>query len=67
MGLMLACELGEDVDAAKVVLDALGVGLLLNYTGPHTLRFLPPLVCGTAEVDELISKLPALIAGAKTA
>lgn len=66
MGLMLACELPEDVDAAKLVLDALQVGLLLNYTGPHTLRFLPPLICGTQEVDELIEKLPALIAGART-
>ena len=67
MGLMLACELGEDVDAGQLVLDALGQGLLLNYTGPHTLRFLPPLICTTADVDTLIAKLPALIAGAKQA
>jgi len=65
MGLMLACEFGDDVDAGKLVLDALGEGLILNYTGPHTLRFLPPLVCGTQDVDVLIAKLPALIAGSK--
>ena len=62
MGLMLACELPQDVDAAQVVLDALGEGLLLNYTGPHTLRFLPPLVCTREDVDCLLAKLPALIA-----
>ena len=65
MGLMLAVEFGENVDAAKLVLDALGAGLVLNYTGPHTLRFLPPLVCTTGDVDVLMQKLPALIAGAK--
>ena len=67
MGLMLAAEFGEDVDAAKVVLDALGVGLVLNYTGPHTLRFLPPLICATEDVDVLMAKLPALLEGATAA
>lgn len=65
MGLMVACELPEDVDAAQLVINALGEGLLLNYTGPHTLRFLPPLVCTNAEIDAMIEKLPGLIAGAK--
>ena len=64
MGLMLACELSEDVDAARLVIDALSCGLLLNYTGPHTLRFLPPLVCTKGDVDVLIGALPGLIAGA---
>lgn len=64
-GLMLACDLEDGVDAAKVVLDALDAGLLLNYTGPRTLRFLPPLVCTEQDVDELLAKLPALIAGAR--
>lgn len=65
MGLMLAVEFAEDVDAAKIVLDALGAGLVLNYTGPHTLRFLPPLICAKEDVDVLMAKLPVLIAGAK--
>ncbi len=64
MGLMLACELGEDVDAPKLVIDALSCGFVLNYTGPHTLRFLPPLVCTKEDVDALIAALPGLVAGA---
>lgn len=66
LGLMVACELPTDVDAPKLVTDALGQGLLLNYTGPHTLRFLPPLVCTAQDVDALVEKLPGLIDGART-
>ena len=64
MGLMLAIEFGEDVDAGKLVLDALGAGFVLNYTGPHTLRFLPPLICTKEDVDALMAAMPGLIAGA---
>ncbi|MDO4401183.1 MAG: aspartate aminotransferase family protein [Coriobacteriia bacterium] len=64
MGLMLAIEFGDEVDAGKLVLDALGAGFVLNYTGSHTLRFLPPLICTTEDVDALMAALPGLIAGA---
>ena len=64
MGLMLAIEFGDEVDAGKLVLDALGAGFVLNYTGPHTLRFLPPLICTTEDVDALMAAMPGLIAGA---
>ena len=33
-----------------IVARALGEGLLLNATGPRTLRFLPPLICGKSHV-----------------
>lgn len=62
-GLMVACDLADDANAFDVVLRALDAGLLLNATGDHTLRFLPPLICEKADVDTLIAKLPALIAG----
>ena len=45
LGLMVACDLAEGVSAPDVVLAGLDEGLLLNFTGPRTLRFLPPLVC----------------------
>ncbi len=61
MGLMVAADLADDRDAFKVVLDALGKGLLLNATGDHTLRFLPPLVCSKGEVDTLIECLSQLL------
>ena len=44
LGLMVACDLAEGVSAPDVVLAGLDEGLLLNFTGPRTLRFLPPLV-----------------------
>ena len=60
---MVACEVPEGVNAFDVVLHALDAGLLLNATGDATLRFLPPLICTEEDVDYLIEKLPALIAG----
>ena len=58
LGLMVACDLAEGVSAPDVVLDE---GLLLNFTGPRTLRFLPPLVCSKEDVDVLVQKLAALL------
>lgn len=60
-GLMVACEFNDSVDAFAVVNDGLSEGLLLNSTGPHTLRFIPPLVCSKSDVDLLISKLLKLL------
>ena len=62
IGLMLAADLAEDGKSAPdVVLDGLGAGLVLNATGPHTLRFLPPLICTKADVDVLVEKLSGLL------
>lgn len=60
-GLMCACDLASGIDANHVVHHALGSGLLLNATGPSTLRFLPPLVCAREDVDALAEKLPGII------
>lgn len=62
MGLMCACDLADGIDAPAVVLRGLEAGLLLNSTGPHTLRFLPPLICSKADVDELVGGLASLLA-----
>ena len=51
LGLMVAADLAEGLDATQIAVDALGKGLLLNATGLHTLRFLPPLICTKYEVD----------------
>ncbi|RDB66861.1 aminotransferase class III-fold pyridoxal phosphate-dependent enzyme [Eggerthella sinensis] len=61
LGLMVAVDLAEGVSAPDVVLAGLDAGLLLNYTGPRTLRFLPPLVCSEADVDVLAQKLGRLL------
>jgi acetylornithine/N-succinyldiaminopimelate aminotransferase len=62
-GLMLACEL--DVPAPEVVRRALTKQrLILNATGPTTVRLLPPLIVGEAEIDTAIERLgAALVAG----
>lgn len=60
-GLMVAAQLDDAHDANDVVARALGEGLLLNATGPHTLRFLPPLICGKSHVDALIERLRRLL------
>ncbi|MDO4182135.1 MAG: acetylornithine/succinylornithine family transaminase [Coriobacteriia bacterium] len=58
LGLMVAVDLAEGVEmsAPDIVAEGLNQGLVLNYTGPATLRFLPPLVCTTAHVDALVEK-----------
>jgi acetylornithine/N-succinyldiaminopimelate aminotransferase len=59
-GLMLACEL--DVPAPEVARRALlGERLVLNATGPATLRLLPPLTIGEVEIHEGIRRLAAAL------
>jgi len=59
-GLMAAISLGEPI-AQRVAADALGRGCVLNPIGDRIIRFLPPLVCGKAEVDTIAGILPDLI------
>ncbi|MGA8365282.1 MAG: aspartate aminotransferase family protein [Solirubrobacteraceae bacterium] len=57
-GLMLACEL--DVPAPEVVRRALiEQRLILNATGPTTVRLLPPLIVGESEIDTALERLGA--------
>ena len=55
-GLMLGADLPAPV-AADVVTAGLAAGLVLNATGPSTLRFLPPLVVGEQDIDRLLAFL----------
>ncbi|HEY6672504.1 MAG TPA: acetylornithine/succinylornithine family transaminase [Solirubrobacterales bacterium] len=52
-GLMLGARL-EGADAREAAARLLGEGLIVNPIGGETLRFLPPLVIGEAEVDEAL-------------
>ncbi len=61
-GLMLAAGLEQGLEAAEVSSRALAGGLVINVPAPDTLRFLPPLIIGDAEVDEALSKLAAALA-----
>jgi acetylornithine/N-succinyldiaminopimelate aminotransferase len=61
-GLMLACEL--DVAAPAVVQRALlEQRLVLNATGPSTLRLLPPLTIDQDDVEDALARLARALAG----
>jgi acetylornithine/N-succinyldiaminopimelate aminotransferase len=55
-GLMIGADL-ESADAARVVSEALASRIVLNYTGPGTLRFLPPLVIEDDDVELVLDFL----------
>ena len=60
-GLMIGFDL--DIDAPSVVRRALAEQrLVINATGPATLRLLPPLVIGDAEVEDCLTRLRAVLA-----
>ncbi len=59
-GLMLACEV--DLSAPDVVRRALlEQRLILNATGPATIRLLPPLTITHEEVDDALGRLTAVL------
>jgi predicted acetylornithine/succinylornithine family transaminase len=60
-GLMLAC--GLSVEGGDIVNECLKRGLLINCTGGKTLRFVPPLIITTQEVDQAIDILDAVMEG----
>ena len=61
-GLMNGIDLTHEAPAAPdVVAAGLEEGLVLNATGPATLRFLPPLICTTDDVDVLVERLRTLL------
>lgn len=64
-GLMIAADLKEGFKAPFVVDAALDAGFLLNATGEHTLRFLPPLIITEADIDKLVAALPSLCVASK--
>ena len=61
---MLAMDLADSVQATapQIVAEGLKSGLVLNYTGPRTLRFLPPLIISREDVDTVMGMLESLLA-----
>jgi acetylornithine/succinyldiaminopimelate/putrescine aminotransferase len=61
-GLMLACEL--DIAAPALVRRVLlEERLIVNATGPSTLRLLPPLTIGEGELDDALARLTRALEG----
>jgi predicted acetylornithine/succinylornithine family transaminase len=62
-GLMLAIDTLEGIDAVALARRALlEQRLVVNATGPGTIRLEPPLIVSEAEIDEAASRLGALAA-----
>jgi acetylornithine/N-succinyldiaminopimelate aminotransferase len=55
LGLMIGLDL--DADCKRVVQMALDKGVILNNTGDHTLRFIPPLVVTKEQIDRVVKVL----------
>jgi len=58
-GLMVGVDL--DADCKTLVEKALQEGVLLNNTGEHTIRFIPPLVVGREEIDKVVDVIGELL------
>jgi acetylornithine/succinyldiaminopimelate/putrescine aminotransferase len=62
-GLMLGIDMDDGVDAVALARRALlEQRLVVNATGPGTIRLEPPLVVSEAEIDEAVARLGALAA-----
>ncbi|MFI5266279.1 MAG: aminotransferase class III-fold pyridoxal phosphate-dependent enzyme, partial [Chloroflexota bacterium] len=59
MGLMIAFDTAEPI-APEVVKKGLDQGIVVNATGPNTVRLVPPLIISHGEVEKAVG----LIAGA---
>ena len=60
-GLMCAIDTTEGIDAPSLARRALlEQRLVVNATGPDTIRFEPPLVVSGSEIDEAVERLRAL-------
>ena len=57
---MAAFDLKQEV-APQVVRSALEKGVILNYTGPKTVRLIPPLIVQKADVDEAFAAIEQAI------
>jgi acetylornithine/succinyldiaminopimelate/putrescine aminotransferase len=62
LGLLVAVELDEGIDAKAVAAACLEAGLVLNAVTPTALRLAPPLTITEAEVDEAVAILASVLA-----
>jgi acetylornithine/N-succinyldiaminopimelate aminotransferase len=63
-GLLIALEFNRDI-AEQVTMNCLQKGLLVTLLKPNLLRFSPPLIIETSEVDEAVTILDRVLASMK--
>ena len=60
-GLMLAIDVADGIDAPELARRALlEQRLVVNATGPATIRLEPPLIVSDEEIDDAVARLGAL-------
>jgi acetylornithine/succinyldiaminopimelate/putrescine aminotransferase len=64
LGLLIAAQLADGIDAKAVAATALERGLVLNAVTPTALRFAPPLTVSDDEIDRAVALLGDVLAGA---
>ena len=67
LGLLLAAELDEGIDARVVAAEALQAGLVVNAVTPSALRFAPQLLVSDAEIEEAVGLLAGVLAARREA
>jgi acetylornithine/N-succinyldiaminopimelate aminotransferase len=65
MGLMVAFDLNDEI-AADVVRKGLEKGIVLNNTGPRTIRMVPPLIISQGEVEKAVGLVADTLKAART-
>jgi acetylornithine/succinyldiaminopimelate/putrescine aminotransferase len=63
LGLLIAAELDEGIDAKVVAAACLDAGLVVNAVTPTALRFAPPLNVRDEEIDEAVGLLEKVLGG----
>ncbi|WP_371748953.1 acetylornithine transaminase [Aquihabitans sp. G128] len=63
LGLLLAAQLDDGIDARVVAAEALQAGLVVNAVTPSALRLAPSLLISDAEVAEAAHRIAQLLAG----
>ena len=60
-GLILGAELASAEHGRDIVNDCLAKGLIINCTAGKVLRFIPPLIITTAQIDEAFAVMDEVI------
>jgi acetylornithine/N-succinyldiaminopimelate aminotransferase len=63
IGLMIGMELS--IPGGDIVKEALAMGLLLNVAQERVMRFVPPLIVGKAEIDDMLEILNGILANVR--
>lgn len=62
LGLLLAAQLAEGIDAKAVAGDLSSKGLIVNAVSPTALRFAPPLIVSESEIAQAVELLSSVLA-----